>query len=299
MSHAKKAAAAIQKVYGAAAPPVNMATWPEVARRHLAAAAAARFLACSVCSRSRGLDDSKVGLPGASSCLSAFDWQQYMVGGINFLSASSSSSFASSSSPKAPLPSRSSLHPPPVSSKAHDPLWALHHASFVPSTASPHAALAVQHREDTLALLASEFFLIDSSSSPASSPLPASSPADVIEAVESDIRVGRRFICNLVVESLKGQSQDMCPPLSFSNELSLGERLGRTSRQLGVHAILDRLDSGFYHATGDWITALLADLVRSMRLWIQENFEGVGAAAEQLISTYFKWMLSKDKKKGG
>eukprot|EP00798_Chlamydomonas_sp_ICE-L_P016238 gene16238-22404_t len=63
-----------------ASPPINEHTWPEVARRYLAAAATASFMGLSE-PRSTAL--STLQLPGSLSNLEAEDWQSYLLAGLN------------------------------------------------------------------------------------------------------------------------------------------------------------------------------------------------------------------------
>ncbi|GLI68148.1 hypothetical protein VaNZ11_012485 [Volvox africanus] len=64
-----------------AAPPITAATWPELARRYLAAAAAARYLATSE-PRSSAL--ASLQLPGQLQNLEPADWLHYLLAGLNF-----------------------------------------------------------------------------------------------------------------------------------------------------------------------------------------------------------------------
>ncbi|GFR49322.1 hypothetical protein Agub_g11348, partial [Astrephomene gubernaculifera] len=64
-----------------ASPPLTPATWPEVARRYLAAAAAARYLTSSE-PRSSAL--AQLQLPGQLQNLEPADWLHHLLAGFNF-----------------------------------------------------------------------------------------------------------------------------------------------------------------------------------------------------------------------
>ncbi|GIL79624.1 hypothetical protein Vretimale_12325 [Volvox reticuliferus] len=64
-----------------AAPPITAVTWPELARRYMAAAATARYLATSE-PRSSAL--ASLQLPGQLQNLEPADWLHYLLAGLNF-----------------------------------------------------------------------------------------------------------------------------------------------------------------------------------------------------------------------
>jgi hypothetical protein len=67
-----------------ATPYVDITTWPEAARRYLAAAATATFLAQGEPkSSATGSSAKELDLPGHLRCMEVQDWAQYLCGGLN------------------------------------------------------------------------------------------------------------------------------------------------------------------------------------------------------------------------
>jgi hypothetical protein len=67
-----------------ATPYVDITTWPEAARRYLAAAATATFLAQGeLKSSATGSSAKELDLPGHLRCMEVQDWAQYLCGGLN------------------------------------------------------------------------------------------------------------------------------------------------------------------------------------------------------------------------
>jgi hypothetical protein len=67
-----------------ATPYVDVTTWPEAARRYLAAAATATFLAQGEPqSSATGSSAKELDLPGHLRCMEVQDWAQYLCGGLN------------------------------------------------------------------------------------------------------------------------------------------------------------------------------------------------------------------------
>ncbi|KAF6256132.1 hypothetical protein COO60DRAFT_144260 [Scenedesmus sp. NREL 46B-D3] len=67
-----------------AMPHVDITTWPEAARRYLAAAATATFLAQGEPkSSATGSSAKELDLPGHLRCMEVQDWAQYLCGGLN------------------------------------------------------------------------------------------------------------------------------------------------------------------------------------------------------------------------
>eukprot|EP00879_Flechtneria_rotunda_P015560 GHRR01016273.1.p1 GENE.GHRR01016273.1~~GHRR01016273.1.p1 ORF type:complete len:376 (+),score=247.41 GHRR01016273.1:1-1128(+) len=233
----------------AATPHVDTTTWPEAARRYLAAAATATFLAQGEPqSSAAGSSAKELDMPGHLRSMEAPDWAQYLCGGLNM--------------------------PDMVSRVA-----------LLPQGSSETAAESLLMLDDAAALTAAELLLkqltVKASSSqqqPAGQQQQEEDVMEVDDAAEvqpvgmtkqlqefagfqtADISqqqqqqqqlLGRRLLQALVgVWGDKPRSSSGARMCFFAQELNA--KLGR-ARGLDLHSVAARLECGLYQTTGELI----------------------------------------------
>ncbi|WIA34750.1 hypothetical protein OEZ86_013057 [Tetradesmus obliquus] len=260
---AAAAGAAVQEIFGAvsgatfdttsmkaaqlrdlrtATPYVDITTWPEAARRYLAAAATATFLAQGEPkSVATGSSAKELDLPGHLRCMEAQDWAQYLCGGLNMKD----------------LVSRVALLPQGSSETAAECLMMLDDASALAAAEQQvqQLAKAQQQQQQQDGASGADAMQIDAAGGEQQ---PGSSSAE-------QQLLGRRLLQALVAvwgdKSKNSSGTRMC---FYAQELN--PKLGR-ARGLDLHSVAARLEQGLYAATGTPLQALAADVVLACDLW--------------------------------